>query len=79
MKRGFIAVSMIVFLSCHAEWAIGAGAHCATLDQQWRKVEAWQEIQKKKWNEIERKAEQMSGGLGNYGGASKTKPRCSGY
>jgi hypothetical protein len=79
MKRGFIAVSMIIFLSCHAEWAIGAGAHCAGLDQQWRKVEAWQESQKKKWNEIERKAEQMSRGLGNYGGAPKTKPKGPGY
>ena len=79
MKRGFMAVSMIIFLSCCSEWAIGAGAHCTTLDRQWRKVEAWQEVQKKRWKEIECKAERMSRDLGGYGGASKTKPKRQDY
>jgi hypothetical protein len=79
MKRGFMAFSMIIFLSCPAQWAIGAGAHCTTLDRQWRKVEAWQEVQKKRWKEIECKAERMSRDLGGYGGASKTKPKRQDY
>jgi hypothetical protein len=79
MKRGFMAFSMIIFLSCPAEWAIGAGAHCTTLDRQWRKVEAWQEIQKKRWKEIESKAERISRDPGSYGGDSKNKPKCPGY
>jgi hypothetical protein len=79
MKQCFIAFSMVISLFCVAEWAIGAGAHCATLDQQWRKVQAWQEIQKKKWKEIECKAERMTEDLGAHGGVSKNKSKRPGY
>ncbi len=79
MKLGIILVSMLISLSCSAEWAAGAGAHCANLSQQWCKIEVWQKNQQKRWTAIERDAERMLKGMHSNEVVSKTKPRCRRY
>ncbi len=75
VKRGIMVVSMLISLSCSAEWAAGAGGHWAKLGQQWQKVEAWQETKQKRWKAIEREAERMLKDLNSNEGVSQTKPR----
>ncbi len=79
MKRGIMVVSMFASLFCSAQWAAGAGAHWADLDQQWRKVEAARESRQKRWKAIEREAERMLKYINSDEGVSQTKPRRKRY
>jgi len=75
MRRSIILVTMVVSLSCPMEWAVKAGAHKSSLDQEWQKVEARQEIQQKKWRAIEREAERILKDMRSNEGVPQTKLR----